>query len=300
MGILDSIVNAAKIVGKVVTNPVKTIENIGMLPYTAAKYLVDTANSLDEMPVHIKELVQSPTGNIEIAKITVFREPVNRLVVGAVKVLTLGKLVTKIRHVFEVFVLKGEKERFIRVEKNEIVEWKEITEQEYKKMKKEKENEDVPLHQKESIATFFKNYVSKTDPKKLWLYDPITANCQVFVYLGLITNGIEVDKQLENFIVQENVKQQVQNVSREIMKGVTTAANFMRRVIGADGEIGSMTSNTMQEALNEHDKVSSLFIEKWHRMAPAVRRQVIIQMDKNTDLPRTVYYGPIVKLGRSE
>lgn len=300
MGILDSIVKAAKLVGNVVSNPVKAAEKVALSPYYAARYLVDAANSLDEMPVRMKELVVSQTAQIPIESITVFREPVNKFVVGAVKILTAGKLVSKIRHVFEVFVLAGENKRYIRIEKNEIVEWKEISKNEYEEMKKQKENRDVKPPKQENIATFFRNYVKRTDPKKLWVYDPITANCQVFVYLGLLANGISVDKQLEDFIVQENVKSQVQNVSREIMKGITTTANFMRRVIGADGEIGKMTDGPLEELLNEHDKLRKLFIEHWHQMTPGVRNYVARQLNGEAEELQPRIHGPIVKLGRTE
>ena len=282
MGIFDKIANAAKLVANVVTNPIDTIKTVALSPYYAAKHIVDAANSMDEIPDSMKSLLASNEGGKQIESVVVFREPVNPFVVGAVKLLTAGKISSDIRHVFEVFVLKNAEKKYVRVEKNEIVEWKELSHSEFEKMKKEKENKTLTINNETTLRQFFSTYAQKTDAKKLWMYDPVTANCQVFVYLGLLANEIPVDKGLEDFIVQQKVRAEVQNVSREIMAGVTTAANFMRRVIGADGNSWAVEtqSNAQRfvDIMNEHANAHRCFRDTWEKLPPAVKRHVSNQM----------------------
>ena len=241
MGIWDVIKKAGNAAAGAITNPISTAKHIVTAPVKMVNRIVDTANSLDEMPSKIVELLASGISQPpeQIVAITIFREPVNALVVGAAKVLTLGKLQTKVRHVFEVFEIVNKtygSRTFVRMEKNEIVEYKIISEDQFNSLKRSHESLEVRPTVKDgpSLKLFFDNYVQRTNPKTLWLYDPITANCQVFVYLGLVANEsfFKMTPTIETFIVQSNVKNEVKGISKDVMKGITTVANFGRRFIG--------------------------------------------------------------------
>lgn len=241
MGILDVIKKAGNAAMAAITNPISTAVHVVTAPVKMVNRIVDTANSLDEMP---KKMVELLAGGIcqypeVINSVTVFREPVNKFVVGAAKILTVGKLTTKIRHVFEVFEIYNVKYQawtYIRVEKNEVVEYKIISKDQFEGLKRSHEYMEIKPHDADnlSLKLFFDNYIQRTNPKVLWLYDPITANCQVFVYLGLVANEkyFTMTSAIENFIVQKDVKHEVKGISKDIMKGITTVANFSRRFVG--------------------------------------------------------------------
>lgn len=253
MGIWDTIKKASAAAVRAVTNPVNTLKNVVTAPVAIVNRIVDTANSLDEMPEKIKELLRN-NGKDHVRSLTIFREPVNPLVVAATKVVTIGRLKTPIRHVFEVFQLgiPGRGDIYVRIEKNEIVETSEISKQQYNALQRTHEHKILtPFGW--TLDTYFSNYSRKTNPKMLWLYDPLTANCQVFVYLGLITNDYPVTKELEDWIVQKGVKTEISSTSHSIMKGITTLANFGRRFAGASGEMyGSRENFILADMLNEH------------------------------------------------
>lgn len=253
---MKAIRDAAKAVSRAVTNPIQTATNIISAPVKLVNHIVNTANSLDEMPIKVgKELERY--GKYDIVKILVFREPVASAVKAGVKILTLGKLHTDIRHVFEVFVLQYESKPdsivYLRMEKNETVATSVLPKTVFDKLVVSTEHVEVVVH--ETLLKFMDRYVQRTNPKVLWLYDPITANCQVFVYLGLVANGLSSTAAHEDFIVQASVRDEISSEIATVMKGITTAANYARRFVGADGPFADSEHSSTEHLLNLHAEV---------------------------------------------
>ena len=273
MGIFDVFKRASDAAVQAVTNPISTAKQIVSLPVALVNRIVDTANSLDEMPRDIKDAIVD-YGSYQITSIVIFREPVNAAVRAAARVVTGGSLTIKIRHVFEVFELATPNGPFyLRVEKDEIVKYSKIDKRELASLKQSRENQTVVLTTPLTFKQYFDNYVQHTNPKMLWLYDPVTANCQVFVYLGLLASNIPVSKELEDFIVQQGVRAQVSGMSQDIMKGITTMANFGKRFIGADGDMveyddddDSVGQGSFADLLNEHAELVCLWVQEQRRV----------------------------------
>ena len=275
MGLWDFIENAAEMAAKAITNPIHTAKTVLEAPVRLIHAIGLAANTMDEMPSALRELLQSPIGVMEIEELVVFREEVNSAVRLSAHLITAGKLTMDIRHVFEVFVLvdrfksqAGEtKRRYVRIEKNEIVECKEISLDELQVLKKDHHNGYMTIRSevlsKLTLKQFFDNYAAKTDAKKLWVYDPATANCQVFVYLGLMTNGIKVTQEMEDFIVQKEVKRQIGAISGAIMKGVTTMANFAHHLVGAEGSVFEALQRGEAQQVPDDDDI----VRRWIREA---------------------------------
>ena len=238
MGLWDILKSAAHAVGQAVANPIQTATALLTSPVKLIHRIESAANTMDEMPQSMRELI-SEKGEMPIKQIVVFREPVNTAVKLAAIVVTGGSLTFHIRHVFEVFVLEhaGGGETFIRVEKNETVTSQEISKANFESLKESHQHISFegPKVEALNMQLFFSNYIAKTDPKVLWVYDPATANCQVFVFLGLKANEIEVSQEQQDWIVQKEVRHQIGKISHFLMKGITTIANFGRHIIGADG-----------------------------------------------------------------
>ncbi len=261
MGLWDIIKKAAGAVAHAVANPISTVEAVVESPVKLIHAIEHAANTMDEMPNALRELIKTD-GDFMIHSLIVFREPVNAAVRLSAHILTGGSLTMNIRHVFEVFVLVVPHEKdalkYVRIEKNEIVQCQELNLDQLNALKRTHEHmtiQDKKLSQLD-LKLYFDNYIAHTDPKVLWLYDPATANCQVFVYLGLKSNEIRVTKQMEDFIVQKEVKQQIGAVSGTIMKGITTMANFTRHLLhlGADGEVLEAPDLTLQWALQAENR----------------------------------------------
>jgi hypothetical protein len=246
-GLLSKLSNVAK---KAVVNPILIAKHLSKVPGAIAAHLVTSANSMDEEPDSIKELLAQPVCSYPIEVILVFREPVNAFVTAAAKQITslLGSnLTTDIRHVFMVFEVRApEGIRYVRFDKNETVVGKQLNEQEVDFLKSKKEFIEVFLPETRTIKSFFMTYQAKTLARTIWMYDPITANCQIFVWLGLLTNGID-DTAVEDWIVQYSVRAEVNDISRKVLKGVTTLANFGKQVIGADGNVEESGSDSGEE-----------------------------------------------------
>lgn len=272
-------------VGKTIANPIATA--VMSVPLKIAHHIVDTANSLDEMPDNVKRVMQT-FGSRKIDYIVVFREPVAEAVKFGAKILTGGKLHTPIRHVFEVFVLEPSSpstkiSTYVRMDKNEVVVAEEISDVEYGKLLAQKEHMRVDLFQDSApshptLQTYFDTYSSKVAQKTIWLYDPITANCQIFVYYGLEANGAG-SKIAEDWIVQKSVRSEVTGLSKDIMKGITTGANFMKRlVLKAAGDayedvplpdVTLCEDDRITKILNDHALLSLLFQNLIEDMAVA-------------------------------
>jgi hypothetical protein len=230
MGIWDIVKKAADVARNTLTNPLLSIANA---PKHMINHIVNSANRLDEMPRNISLFIQAH-GDGLVTEIIVFREPVMRAVRHAMTVLTLGKLSVDIRHVFEVFVLQSSdgKKTFVRMEKNQTVEAIIISESTLQTLYKTHEYRIVRLKEfPVTLKKYFKNYVTNTDQKTLWVYDPVTSNCQVFVYLGLLCNGATNAEAQESFIVQPEVRAQLVGIAHTITRGITTIANYGRRVL---------------------------------------------------------------------
>lgn len=258
MGFFDALSKAASIVKSVATHP---------LMLRAIAKGIDVANSLDEAPPNIITLLDSALGTSLIDSVYVFRVPVNAIVKAGVKLMN-PQLDANIMHVFEVFSLDGNK--YVRMEKDEIVKGKEISQGELDQYIKTIEHINIKPVRQISLREYINNQASASGKKATWVYDPITANCQVFVYAGLVANGMKVDQSTEDFIVQKSVRDQVGATSKAIMKGITTFANFGRRLTGhACGHLNAGGDLILKKRLNDlllqHHYVTEQYLDSQDR-----------------------------------
>jgi hypothetical protein len=131
-------------------------------------------------------------------------------------------------HVYQIlYATNGREEKSFRVDKDERVSFKPVTHP-------ATEAQKITVVLKTPIT--MKNYFENLAPlgEKVWRYDPLEANCQYFAAWCLSVNGL-LSQQLEQWIVQPNLRPLFSKESKSIMRGVTDVANLARGYFDING-----------------------------------------------------------------
>ena len=205
-GILSDIYNKAKDVGKAV--------------YERAKYIIKGPSQRTPKLNNFLE----KNGNLIITSIMVCRTPVNSIIQNLVNVATLGDFQKKVHeagydNIYHLFMLlKMSNGKVIKLEKNQTVQIDFVSSADSKEFK---QINDVNM----SLNSFFQNAEKKVNLTRLYVYDPVTQNCQVFLSDMLRSSGL-LTKDLSDFINQSAEKLlDKDGIVHDIMRRITDAAN---------------------------------------------------------------------------
>lgn len=142
-------------------------------------------------------------GFLKISKIVVKKQPINDMIDKALNFLSLGKFqdkksemgYDKLFHLYIIFELENGK--MYMAEKNELIK---ITD---KIRNDTKETETMQCETPDvDIFNFFDKTKELLGDYKFFTYDPLTLNCQNFIFNLLSCNGI-ITEQLKGFILQQ-------------------------------------------------------------------------------------------------
>lgn len=193
--------------------------------------IVNAFRNVASAPKVIAEFEKETAGST-ISGLFVCREPIQSGVDLAVRILpgTSFPRDLTLYHVWlELHYTNG---AAYRVEKNEIVEVQKIPDSQPPRG----ERRFVSATRVYTTAEFFAN-AEKAADGKLWLYDPVSANCQWFAIWCIEGNQMRLTPETREFILQVQVPSYVKSGAQWFMKGVTTVANLGRRAfLNADGE----------------------------------------------------------------
>ena len=171
-------------------------------------------------------------GNDKIFKIYAFRQPLNKIVESAVKVISLGKFDPQ-KHGFDKMyhlglLVKLENGTDIVIEKNETPAIF------VGKAPSNSELREIPISDRDiTINKMLDKLLEKVSKDQIFLYSGLKNNCQQFVKDILQSNNMW-NNDLDKFIYQDltNLKKDLPSFTGKIMDGVTNIANVGKKLIG--------------------------------------------------------------------
>lgn len=202
------------------------------VPYMASK-LWESYSSMGSMSLAVKQACREH-GSDTIQSITVVRAPISTVIKGALLQLpgvdrnALKDVV--LYHVFQVITLvnaQTKKQTIIRFDKDERV----LT----KPFQAGGEFQSMPVPMLTGSSITLQRYFARAEEiygADLWQYDPISANCQLFVLWTLKANGL-LTRDLEKFILQGDLSRFFTAGARMGMKVITNIASILRGYVDA-------------------------------------------------------------------
>lgn len=171
-------------------------------------------------------------GNEKIFKLYAFRQPLNKIVETAVKVISLGTFDPQ-KHGFDRMYHLG---LLVELEngKNVIIEKNQTPDIFLGNAPSNSELRPIPIYDRDlTINKMMDNTLNKVSKDQIFLYSGLQNNCQRFVKDILQSNNMwssEIDK----FIFQDltNLKKDLPSFTSKIMDGVTNIANIGKKLIG--------------------------------------------------------------------
>lgn len=182
-------------------------------------------NLMRTMPPNVESFVKR-YGNLKLLDVTVLRVPVNKMLLGILNVLPGTNVKGTLYHLFQVLHLETEK--YLRLDKDEVVKIEELSRSEFMQLRKDFESMTV---QSSSLITF-KEYVEKAENVgglDFWRYDAIKCNCQVFVKDCLRGSGLW-SSEIEKFVLQTEVGGMFSSGTKHFMNAVTDTAGTARQL----------------------------------------------------------------------
>jgi hypothetical protein len=195
-------------------------KSVGKAVYDRAKYIITGPS---QRTPNLNNFLKS-NGDLTITSIMVCRTPVNSVIQNLVNVATLGEFQKKVKeagydNVYHLFMLlKMSNGKVIELEKNQTVQIKFVSSANPKEFR-QVDNVNISLNQ------FFENAEKKVNLTRLYVYDPVTQNCQVFLSDMLRSSGF-LTKDLSDFINQSAEKLlDKDGVVHDLMRKLTDIAN---------------------------------------------------------------------------
>jgi hypothetical protein len=168
--------------------------------YDRAKYFITGPNQRSpNLNNFLKEY-----GRLKIKQIMICREPVNSIITNLINVASLGQLKENIKkqgydNIYHLYMLlKMDNKRVIRLEKNQNVQIGFVNSANPKEFIQINAN-NIPLN------FLFENAEKKMPLDKLYRYNPVSSNCQIFLRDMLQSSNLLTDN-LNNFIMQDSEK----------------------------------------------------------------------------------------------
>lgn len=176
-------------------------------------------------------------GDQIIASISIVRTPLNKMLEGAINVLSMGKFheakknenIDKLYHLsLLITTVDGVK---IVVEKNETVNIEPL--ESNKSFNGNSEFMNVALNQELNLKTLIDKTISKIGDSSFYSYDSFINNCQNFTKYILEYNNLLTDKE-NKFIFQDvsKIKEALNPIVPKIMNKVTNFGSFLSRLRG--------------------------------------------------------------------
>lgn len=189
-----------------------------------------SASTLDKMPKAVIDLLAA-NGSATVERVAVCRTPLSSKYDTVVRNLP-GSHVPSDVTLFHLFIiLQLSNGRIVRLDKNDLVDVSYL----HTTIPQPSQNTRIVLMPSNPTLREFFGNAEQHNPK-LWRYDAITANCQVFIIDLLKHNHVIITPDLQQFILQENVVNYFSSVAKKIMKVATDSLNFTRRLFGGRGK----------------------------------------------------------------
>ena len=200
-----------------------------------------------DIPPTFNKIVFHEYANWRIEKLLIIKKLLSNVLQSVVKSAPGVNINEDLYHVEQLFVLKNQsdwtKTKYLLVSKDEVVyttiydvcpEIKNVMEvhpTEKAQMFKPGKVEEIQYPIK--LSTYFYKLIAEATKKgwSLWEYDPILANCQYFVWWGLVANNLD-SPELRKFILQESSFKKVAENTRKFAKGITSTASILSRAFG--------------------------------------------------------------------
>ena len=188
-----------------------------------------------------------------VDRVMICRDPVEKAIKGVVNTLSFGKVKKEqnklgyddLYHLFAVLKLRNPNDNsiiYMKIEKNQTINIETSSSDKYKA----KDMLEYKLHDDKQDMTFdlLIYLTEKKMGSKFVPYDPITNNCQVFIYnlihiIHKYNTGEDVlPEKYKTFIMQDAAKLlQGSKIATGFSKGLTKTAGFFTRMIGGEIDV---------------------------------------------------------------
>jgi len=208
-------------------------------------------SSPKSMPNIFHKLIFENYAEWKVKAVYVVRSSVDKVVEAAVKAMPGVKLSGSLYHVeqyLEITTLDEKTTTYLKISKEATVLASQMNTANFPTTLPNAMKIDVPKAHLLLVKTYFTNVIAMATTKhwSLWLYDPVYANCQWFVWWCLEANGFATPE-LEKFVLQGQVATGISNGARISMKALTTIGNVVMRGFGlAKGKFNEKRTRTVE------------------------------------------------------
>ena len=196
----------------------------------------------DDFQPNVRKLLEEIKDK-KVVSVVVLREPVVKAVGMLADAVSLGKIgefkkqmsIDDLFHLYMIVTLDDG--TFIRCEKNaeiDIYVVKKIPDV----IKSQTRMEMVMPEEKKTLNEMLAITREKVGDKLFFAYDPLTNNCQVFIYNMLMFNGFEtLNPKMKSFIVQnlEKLSKNITQTSKDVLTGITSLGKRVQILMGGAG-----------------------------------------------------------------
>ena len=196
----------------------------------------------DDFQPNVRKLLEEIKDK-KVVSAVVFREPVVEAVGMLADAVSLGKIgefkkqmsIDDLFHLFMIVTLDDG--TFVRVEKNAEIDI--FTVKEIPQFKKDQTRMEMVMpEQKKTLNEMLAITREKVGDKLFFAYDPLTNNCQVFIYNVLSFNGFEaLNPKMKSFVVQnlDKLGKNMTQVSKDVLTGITKLGKRFQILVGGAG-----------------------------------------------------------------
>lgn len=208
-------------------------------------------HGLNQVPSNVVRAMQL-AGNKKFSRVLVCRQPINSVLKAVTEVVSSSSLPSTTYHVYQVIVIGDIAFRIDKNERVEVVTHRKNSSGMLPTVDTRQNMRVFALKVPVTTEQYFAN-AEKECPvgATFWQYDPVEANCQLFVYWCLRGNGVKLSLADEKFILQ---KVSINKVGKRKLKTITNLANAAKQVVF--GSAGNMDEE-------EHRDGEHYFIEEY-------------------------------------
>lgn len=191
-------------------------------------------------------------GQLPIAGLVVCRKPINSVIDAVLRGVLSPNAVPydKLFHLWIHVHLAASPSKMLHFnfEKNEVVRVEQVAEFDPHQCDDHLTVSIGPQSPPLTLARMFDRALRRVGPNRLWVYDPVSQNCQRFVW-DLLSSSNLGTPQLETFILQD-INKALKGPGYYLARGATDLASFLRRLIGGKKMYGGQLDPEAQAILD--------------------------------------------------